>query len=131
MKSRTPYPAAMSSVSDGEGHGPSPELSPEPALEDGVRRLVDWPAHDVRRLRSYLGETQAEFADRLGTRQQTVSEWETGASRPRRIARRLLQLVAEEGGFYTLAEAPPAEPASSIGAPAECAPAPEGAEGSG
>lgn len=54
----------------------------------------------VRRLRRHLGETQASFADRLGTNQQTVSEWETGARRPRRMAQRLLHLVAEQAGYY-------------------------------
>lgn len=61
-----------------------------------------WDAEGVRRLRTHLGETQAELADRLGTRQQTVSEWETGASAPRRMSRRLLHLVAEASGFYTV-----------------------------
>ncbi|MEZ4502477.1 MAG: helix-turn-helix domain-containing protein [Dehalococcoidia bacterium] len=59
-----------------------------------------WDATRVRSLRAHLGETQAELAERLGTRQQTVSEWETGASRPRRMSGRLLHLVAEESGFY-------------------------------
>ena len=54
----------------------------------------------VRRLRRHLGETQAAFADRLGTNQQTVSEWERGARSPRRMARRLLHLVAEQAGYY-------------------------------
>ena len=54
----------------------------------------------ARRLRSHLGETQAAFADRLGTNQQTVSEWETGARQPRRMAQRLLHLVAEQAGYY-------------------------------
>ena len=67
-----------------------------------------WDAARVRRLRGHLGATQSEFAERLGTRQQTVSEWETGASRPRAMARRLLHLVAEERGFYST-EAPLAE----------------------
>lgn len=62
-----------------------------------------WSPDDIRSLRGFLSETQAEFADRLGTRQQTVSEWETGSSRPRRIARRVLHLVAEERGFYSAA----------------------------
>ena len=60
-----------------------------------------WDARRVRRLRGHIGETQREFAERLGTRQQTVSEWETGASSPRAMARRLLHLVAEQGGFYS------------------------------
>ena len=54
----------------------------------------------VRALRRSLGDTQAAFAERLGTSQQTVSEWERGASRPRRMARRLLSLVAEQSGAY-------------------------------
>lgn len=61
-----------------------------------------WDAEGVRRLRTHLGETQAGLADRLGTRQQTVSEWETGASTPRRMSRRLLHLVAEASGFYAV-----------------------------
>ena len=77
----------------------------------------DWAASDVRRLRGHLGDTQAQFADRLGTRQQTVSEWETGSSRPRRMARRLLHLVAEERGFYTLGAAAPGGPARDALAP--------------
>jgi DNA-binding transcriptional regulator YiaG len=60
-----------------------------------------WNAARVRRLRGYVGDTQREFAERLGTRQQTVSEWETGASSPRAMARRLLHMVAEERGFYS------------------------------
>jgi len=61
---------------------------------------ADWDAGRVRLLRHHLRETQQQFGGRLGTRQQTVSEWETGASRPRGISRRLLHLVMEEVGFY-------------------------------
>ena len=60
----------------------------------------EWNAEAVKRLRDQLGVTQAELADRLGTRQQTVSEWETGASAPRRMSQRLLRMVAEEAGVY-------------------------------
>jgi DNA-binding transcriptional regulator YiaG len=59
-----------------------------------------WDSERVRRLRDHLDETQGALAERLGTRQQTVSEWETGSSNPRRMSRRLLHLVAEESGFY-------------------------------
>lgn len=65
-----------------------------------------WDAEAVRALRARLGLTQAELAERLGTRQQTVSEWETGASTPRRMSRRLLRMVAEESGVYEV-EPPP------------------------
>lgn len=67
-----------------------------------------WDGQRVRALRRYLGESQGELAERLGTRQQTVSEWETGASRPRRMSRRLLHLVAEDAGFYSTAPLPEA-----------------------
>ena len=72
-------------------------------------RPAEWNAKRVARLRRHLGETQQAFGTRLGTRQQTVSEWETGASRPQRMSRRLLHLVAEEAGF-TDASAAAAEP---------------------
>ena len=69
----------------------------------------EWRAEDVQALRRHLGETQRQFADRIGTNQQTVSEWERRARQPRRMARRLLQLVAEQAGFYRLdgGEGPP------------------------
>ncbi|MEX1022058.1 MAG: helix-turn-helix domain-containing protein [Dehalococcoidia bacterium] len=60
----------------------------------------EWDGERVRRLRARLGVTQAGLADRLGTRQQTVSEWETGAAAPRRMSQRLLRMVAEEAGVY-------------------------------
>lgn len=86
-----------------------------------------WDASRVRRLRGHLGDTQREFAERLGTRQQTVSEWETGASSPRAMARRLLGMVAEERGFYSTKAGSPAEAAdrpSIDGAAADQAGAP-------
>ena len=69
----------------------------------------EWRAEDVRALRGHLAETQRQFADRIGTNQQTVSEWERRARRPRRMARRLLHLVAEQAGFYRLDGIPDAE----------------------
>lgn len=62
----------------------------------------EWDAERVRALREWLADSQAGLADRIGTRQQTVSEWETGSSQPRRMSRRLLRMVAEESGFYAV-----------------------------
>ncbi len=73
-----------------------------------------WDADRVRALRAALGDTQQAFAERLGTRQQTVSEWERGTSHPRRMARRLLGMLAEEHGVYD-AVPPPDEPPPSLG----------------
>ncbi len=60
---------------------------------------VVWDGELVKALRDHMGLTQAEFADELGVRQPTVSEWETGAYAPKRSSSRLLSLIAERAGF--------------------------------
>ena len=69
-------------------------------------RASEWAADDVRALRLRRGENQQQFAERLGTRQQTVSEWERGSSHPRRMAQRLLTLLAEETPAYLASSNP-------------------------
>jgi DNA-binding transcriptional regulator YiaG len=59
----------------------------------------EWNAEAVRALRQHLGLTQDEFSDHLGTRQQTISEWEVGKHRPRGASRMLLSVIAESAGF--------------------------------
>lgn len=63
------------------------------------RKRVDWNGQQVRALRQHLKLTQARLADELGTRQQTISEWETGIYKPRGTSATLLTLVAERSGF--------------------------------
>jgi DNA-binding transcriptional regulator YiaG len=63
------------------------------------RRRPTWDAGQVRALRQHLGLSQRELAEELGTRQQTISEWETGQYQPRGASVRLLTLVAERAGF--------------------------------
>jgi DNA-binding transcriptional regulator YiaG len=63
------------------------------------RRGPVWDAGQVRSLRQHLGLSQQGLADELGTRQQTISEWETGQYRPRGASARLLTLVAERAAF--------------------------------
>lgn len=58
-----------------------------------------WEAVSVRALRRHLDLTQGKMAEELGTRQQTVSEWETGLYRPRGTSARLLTIIAERAGF--------------------------------
>ena len=58
-----------------------------------------WDADRVKALRAHLGLTQQQMAEDLGTRQQTISEWETGMYLPRGTSRTLLKLVAEGAGF--------------------------------
>jgi DNA-binding transcriptional regulator YiaG len=58
-----------------------------------------WDGDAVRSLRLHLGLSQDKLADELGTRQQTISEWETDRYRPRGASSRLLSIVAERAGF--------------------------------
>ena len=65
-----------------------------------VRKVkYQWDAESIRSLRDSLGMTQKQMSEELGTRQQTISEWETGMYRPRGGMNRLLTLVAERAGF--------------------------------
>jgi putative transcriptional regulator len=78
----------------------------------GRRRVkYQWDAESVRALRKHLRMTQQQMSEELGTRQQTISEWETGMYRPRGGMNRLLTLVAERAGFgyQPLAEDSPPE----------------------
>ncbi len=63
------------------------------------RRGPAWDAGSVRALRRHLGLSQEEMAQELGSRQQTVSEWETGRYEPRGTSARLLTIIAERAGF--------------------------------
>jgi DNA-binding transcriptional regulator YiaG len=58
-----------------------------------------WDSERIRALRCHLGLTQRELADRLGTRQQTISEWEIGLYKPRGASSTLLSIVAERAQF--------------------------------
>ena len=59
----------------------------------------DWDGERIRDLRRHLGLTQRELADRLGTRQQTISEWEIGLYKPRGASSTLLSIIAERAKF--------------------------------
>jgi DNA-binding transcriptional regulator YiaG len=58
-----------------------------------------WNSERIQALRRHLGMTQRELSDRLGTRQQTISEWETGMYRPRGTSATLLSIIAEQAKF--------------------------------
>lgn len=80
-----------------------------------------WDASSVRGLRRHLQLTQEQLAGELGVRQQTVSEWETGAYTPRGASERLLTLVAERADFpYRAEQSPPGSepPGATPGPPA-------------
>ena len=59
-----------------------------------------WTAERIAALRAELGLTQAGFADEIGVRQQTVSEWETGRYEPRGASAKLLGMLAERSPAY-------------------------------
>ena len=63
------------------------------------RRGSGWDAGSVRGLRRHMELTQDQLAEALGVRQQTVSEWETGAYQPRGASSRLLSIIADEAQF--------------------------------
>ena len=58
-----------------------------------------WDSQRILTLRRHLGLTQRKLAERLGTRQQTISEWETGMYKPRGASSTLLSIIAEQAKF--------------------------------
>ena len=63
------------------------------------RGSPSWDASAVRALRRHMNLSQEALAAELGTRQQTVSEWETGRYQPRGASARLLAIIAERAEF--------------------------------
>jgi DNA-binding transcriptional regulator YiaG len=68
-------------------------------MEQRKKKRRQWSKEEVRALRQHLNLTQARLAEELGTRQQTISEWETGLYKPRGASATLLSIVAERSGF--------------------------------
>jgi len=66
-----------------------------------------WDGEKIHALRTHLKLTQNEMAEQLGTRQQTISEWEKGMYCPRGASSTLLSIVAERAKFkYHAGEEP-------------------------
>jgi DNA-binding transcriptional regulator YiaG len=61
---------------------------------------LQWDGEKIQALRRHLKMTQSELSQKLGTRQQTISEWETGMYRPRGASATLLTMVAEQARFH-------------------------------
>ena len=62
-------------------------------------KKTQWDGDSIQALRQHLGLTQSELSEKLGTRQQTISEWETGMYRPRGASATLLTFIAEQAKF--------------------------------
>jgi DNA-binding transcriptional regulator YiaG len=73
-------------------------------MERRKKERRQWNKEEVRALRQHLNLTQVKLAEELGTRQQTISEWENGMYRPRGASATLLSIVAERSGFTYKAE---------------------------
>ena len=74
----------------------------KPLLHYEVKRSGDtilWDGDLVRALRDHMGISQAQLAETLGVRQQTISEWENSVYAPTRATSKFLSLVAEQAGF--------------------------------
>ncbi len=69
-----------------------------------------WDAGSIQALRRHLGLTQSEMSAKLGTRQQTISEWEVGMYQPRGASAKLLSIVAEQAKFKYDASSPKKQP---------------------
>jgi DNA-binding transcriptional regulator YiaG len=60
---------------------------------------VRWDGQMIRALRKTMGMNQSEFADVLGVRQQTISEWENNVYLPTRARSNHITMVAERSDF--------------------------------
>jgi len=68
-------------------------------MEQRRKKRRQWSKEEIRALRKHLNLTQVKLAEQLGTRQQTISEWEKGMYQPRGTSATLLNIVAERTGF--------------------------------
>jgi DNA-binding transcriptional regulator YiaG len=69
------------------------------------RKYRGWTGEQIKALRDFAGWSQQQLADKMGTRQQTISEWETGMYTPRRSTTKHLQLIAREIGYPYVVDA--------------------------
>ncbi|MFG6095591.1 helix-turn-helix transcriptional regulator [Leptothoe sp. ISB3NOV94-8A] len=63
---------------------------------------VVWQQDAIKALRKHMSLTQAQFAQELGVRRQTVSEWENGVYDPDRSKTKFLELIAKQSNFQKM-----------------------------
>ena len=68
-------------------------------MERRKKNKRQWSKEEIKALRQHLNLTQVKLAEELGTRQQTISEWEKGMYQPRGASATLLSIVAERSSF--------------------------------
>jgi len=64
-----------------------------------LKKQSNWDKKKIKALRQHLGLTQTKLAEKMGTRQQTISEWELGMYEPRGASSTLLTIIAESSNF--------------------------------
>jgi len=75
-----------------------------------MAKIIPTPS-EIRALRNHFGQTQEQFAERLGVAFTTVNRWEGGDSKPQRAAIELLAQMMHEAGMAEAAtEVPAAKP---------------------
>lgn len=62
---------------------------------------IVWQQDAIKALRKHMSLTQSKFAQELGVRRQTVSEWENGVYDPDRSTTKFLALIAKQSDFKT------------------------------
>lgn len=72
--------------------------APRPGTAPPTEAPSEWTPSRIKQLRKKLGLSQAEFAKRMGVRQATVSDWETGKQTTSPMARRLLDRITGAAG---------------------------------
>jgi DNA-binding transcriptional regulator YiaG len=70
-----------------------------PVKKNQAKKQKKWDSYSIQSLRKHLGLTQQELSEKLGTRQQTISEWEVGMYEPRGASSTLLSMVADQARF--------------------------------
>ena len=73
-------------------------------------KRIQWDSERIKALRQHSALTQRDLSDKLGTRQQTISEWETGMYQPRGASNTLLSMIAEQAKFNYQAAPPKRSP---------------------
>jgi DNA-binding XRE family transcriptional regulator len=61
--------------------------------------IVKWDDSLIKALRLHMNLSQAELAEKLGVRQQTISEWEKNLYTPRRSMSKYLTIIAKQVNF--------------------------------
>jgi len=64
-----------------------------------VSPLRMYSSEDVKSIRNRNNMTQRLFAEALGVSAKTVEAWETGTNTPSGVARRMLELMANDSGL--------------------------------